>query len=96
MNRRDGLQALGQPEANPVSPAHAPSSQPSGQPVGTPLEHAVRQRPAIFVFHGRMIGPAGGGIVQKLAEMASVSGGVAGPVEFAARPGRRGRDGQRP
>ena len=33
VNRRDGLEALGKPEANAVAPAHAPAGQPGRQPI---------------------------------------------------------------
>ena len=58
MDRRDGFEALGQPVPDPVAPAGAPPRQPGGQPVGDVRERGERQRPAVLVFHGRVIGPA--------------------------------------
>ena len=64
MDRRDGLEALGQEQADAVAPADAPARQPGGQAVGGVRQRGIGQRAAVLVLDGRVVGPPRGGRVR--------------------------------
>ena len=74
MDRRDGLQSLGQEQPDAVAPADAPARQAGGQAVGGAEQVGVGERPAVLVLDGRVVGPPRGGLVEQLAEVGSVHG----------------------
>ena len=74
VNGRDGLEALGQPQAHPVATARAPARQAGRQTIGTVQERRKRQRPAVLIKHGRVIGPPRGSLVKQSAQVESIHG----------------------
>jgi hypothetical protein len=64
VDRRDGLQPLGEEQADAIAPAHAPAREASGEAVGGSGEIGISQRAAWLVFDGGMIGPPRGGFVE--------------------------------
>ncbi len=73
MDRRDRLDALGQPEPT-RSPRPTPSAQPGRQPVGAAQQLGVGEHPPRSSSTAGWSGPPRGGLVQKLAEVASIHG----------------------
>ena len=67
VNRRDGLEALGQPEPDSVAAVDAPARQPGRQAIGAAQELGIGQLSAVLVLHGRVVGPPRGGLVEQLA-----------------------------
>ena len=64
VDRPDGLQALGEPEPDPVAPARPHRASRVASRSAASRQGRERQRPAVLVFHGRVIRPAGGRGVQ--------------------------------
>ena len=53
VDRGDGLEALGKPEADAIAAVDAPAGQPGREPVGAAEELGVAQAPAVLVLDGR-------------------------------------------
>ena len=56
------------------SPRPAPQRQAGRQTIGTVQERRKRQRPAVLIKHGRVIGPPRGSLVKQSAQVESIHG----------------------
>src|SRR5271157_2516903 len=74
VNGRDGLEALGQPQAHTVASARAPARQAGRQTIGTVPQRRKRQRPAVLINNGSVIGPPRNSLVKQSAQMGSIHG----------------------